>query len=510
MIAIGLRYLTRYSVATNAAGQRAEWPPHFGRVFMAMAAAHFEGDSEPSERAALEWLEAAEPPSMCASDADERSLVRTYVPVNDEHNGIFRRGRQDRAFPRARPHDDSVYFIWNAVPPAGIRAALELVCAKVTRVGHSSSAVQMWVVSEGQEPDPNWHPASGAGDLRVRIAGAGTLRSLERDFNGASIQSYNEMAESIEFAKGGIKTRLKREIAAAFPAGRPALRRPQLVNWQGYRRPVAFEPATEIACGPFDDDMVVLSKLEGSALGLESTLQLTAALRNGLMAAAGQPVPEWLSGHDESGSPSQKPHLAFFPLPFVGAEYADGHVMGLGIAVPREFSGARDEELRRHLGPFFFDADTGEERGIVLWKSGVWKWRMEREKRERPPLSLQRLTWTRPSRFWASVTPVVLHHYPKKRDGDVERIVREAFASALYPEPEWVGTRSVSLVQGAGHAMAAPPFTEGGANLCRHQTHIVARFATGVRGPMLVGRGRYRGYGLMKPVREEEAQAWMH
>ena len=57
MIALGLRYLTKYAVATDLARQRPEWPPHPGRVFMAMAAAFFEGGSDPAERVALEWLE---------------------------------------------------------------------------------------------------------------------------------------------------------------------------------------------------------------------------------------------------------------------------------------------------------------------------------------------------------------------------------------------------------------------------------------------------------------------
>jgi CRISPR-associated protein Csb2 len=519
---IGIRYLTQYAAATNPAGQRAEWPPHFGRVFMAMAAAHFESESDSAERIALEWLEAAEPPCMRASDADERTAVRTYVPVNDEHKGIFGRPRQDRAFPRARPHDECVYFIWDAAPPAEIRGALESVCAKVTRVGHSSSAVQMWVVPQGQEPKANWLPTPGSGDLRLRVTGAGTLRSLEKDFNATAIQEYEEVAELAASAKGREKARLKREIEARFPEGRPERRWPHLVHWQGYSRPAATEQRAEVVDGPFDPEIVVLAKIDGPALGLESTLQLTTALRNCAMDAAGNPVPEWISGHDGSGMPSQRPHLAFFPLPYVGFEYADGHVMGLGIAIPRDVNdppGTRAQRLRACLGPLFFNTESGEEREIRLWRNGyrpmaggrtpIWEWRLGREKRERPPQSLQRLNWTRPSRVWASVTPVVLHHYPKKRDGEVERILREAFVSALYPDPEWVGTRSVSLVAGAGHAMAQPPFTEGGASLCRYQTHVVARFATPVRGPLLVGRGRYRGYGLLKPVTDEEAEQWM-
>jgi CRISPR-associated protein Csb2 len=364
----------------------------------------------------------------------------------------------------------------------------------------------MWVVPRGEEPEPNWVAGPGLQEVRLRVPAAGTLRSLEMAFNGESIEAYDGLAEAVGVANGKEKTRLKNKLQTRFPEGRPEWRRPQLAHWQGYGRPVAGSDESSVYEGPFDENLIVLNKAEGSMLGLESTLQLTGALRNAAMQAAGEHVPEWLSGHDLTGAPSRYPHVAFFPLPYVGFVHADGHVMGLGMAIPRVLrparNGAREQELRRVLGRFFFDPESGEERNIVLWRKG-WRWMLEREKRERPPVSLRRLSWTKPSRLWASVTPVVLHHYPKKRDGDVERIVKEAFVSALLPEPEAVTIRSVSRVPGAGHAMGLPPFTEGGTELCRYQIHVEARFGRLVRGPMLVGLGRFRGYGLFRPVERE-------
>jgi CRISPR-associated protein Csb2 len=502
MIALGVRYLTKYAVATNLAQQQPEWPPHWGRTFMAMTAGYFEGGEGVGERAALEWLEGAPAPSMYASDADERSSVRVYVPANDEHGGILRRVRQDRSFPCARPHEECVYFIWSCEPSAEVREALVNLCRKVTRIGHSSSAVQMWVVPEGQEPSPNWIPGDAVTGERMRVTESGTLQMLEAAFNGKAIAEYDSLSEVMEAAKGKQKAALKREIRARFPAGAPGFQRPVLTAWQGYGRKRESESAAEVD-GPFDDDFVVLTKYEGMTLGLESTLQLTGALRDAAMKAAGEP-PEWLSGHDSDGAPTTENHAAFFPLPYVGFEHADGHVMGLGIALPRRLRNSA--ELRRALGPLFYDLGSGSERMVTLWRNhagkAIGRWELQRETRELPPISLRRLTWTRPSRVWASVTPVVLHHYPKRRDGDVERIVREAFHSALVPEPEEVRIGPVSAVEGAGHAMGMPPFTEGGAKLCQYQTHVQARFAQAVRGPLLVGRGRFRGYGLLRPVVE--------
>ena len=176
--------------------------------------------------------------------------------------------------------------------------------------------------------------------------------------------------------------------------------------------------------------------------------------------------------------------------------------MGVAIAIPRDLgvaNEARDAALRRVIGPLLF-RDNGEDREVTLWRSGAaWKWKLQREKRDYPPLTLRAKTWTRPARRWASVTPVVLHHYPK-RGHDVQRILLQAFESAGLPRPVETRVQSVSLLEGAGHAKAMPEFTGGGEDLCRYQVHTVVTFPLPVEGPVLAGRGRFRGYGLFRPL----------
>ena len=61
MLAFGIRYLNGFVAARATPDSReAEWPPHPGRVFMALAAAHFQTGADVRERAALLWLEALE------------------------------------------------------------------------------------------------------------------------------------------------------------------------------------------------------------------------------------------------------------------------------------------------------------------------------------------------------------------------------------------------------------------------------------------------------------------
>src|SRR5579872_141686 len=154
---------------------------------------------------------------------------------------------------------------------------------------------------------------------------------LEDNFNGPAIQEHDSLSAALAGTKGKQKAALKSALEAKFPNGQPVYRRPVLVNWQGYGRKRAADQAEAVVEGPFDEDFIVLAKFEGMVLGLESTLQLTGALRDAAMKAVGSP-PEWLSGHDLTGSPSLENHAAFFPLPFVGSDHADGHVLGLGIA----------------------------------------------------------------------------------------------------------------------------------------------------------------------------------
>jgi CRISPR-associated protein Csb2 len=371
----------------------------------------------------------------------------------------------------------------------------------------------MWLAEDTATPEAEWLPDDLAvqGE-RFRTAERGTLQYLEREFNGAARAKYAEMAEALDVAKGKEKTLLKKAMATAFPGGEPGSPDPKLTRWAGYvPRRDEREPEEKPLRGFFDKEhVVVLGMVKGERLGLESTLQLTGALRNAAMNAAGVSLPELLSGHTADGHPSRKPHVAFFPLPFVDAEHADGHVLGLAIAIPREAD--RDAEVRRALGALLF-REGGEDRMIHLWKSPgkdaggakVWDWRLQRSARDEPRAALRLQPWTRASRFWASVTPIVLHHYPKKnREGSVVEIVGEAFESAGLPRPLRVAVQPVSYFRGVGHVLEMPEFSEGGEGLCRYQTHVVVEFERLVEGPVLVGRGRFRGYGLCRPVRGED------
>src|ERR1700757_1987720 len=132
------------------------------------------------------------------------------------------------------------------------------------------------------------------------------------------------------------------------------------MRWEGYRE-AKHDWSLPVIEGPFDPRLIVLYKeSECRTLGLETTMQLTGALRNAAMKSLPHgESPEWLSGHRPDGSATLKPHVAFVPLPFVDARYADGHILGMAIVVPKSVA---SNDARQNLGPLLFNPETGDER----------------------------------------------------------------------------------------------------------------------------------------------------
>jgi len=483
MFAIGIRYLCGWAMATDTADRlKAEWPPHPDRVFMALAAAHFETDGGPEEYEALKRLSGLGPPSISASGARPRQVVTTFVPVNDDVSPISKKGRpmmpsgslaigrdrQPRSFPVTIPDSDEVFLIWDRDVSNAERCILDALCRKVAAVGHSASLVQMWA-TEAPSGSRTLIPVSRLGTPhRLRVPDGDRLETLSASY--------------------------KDEL------------RPTTAVWHGYGSPNPEPKPPDIPGSVFDPALIVLSRVDGRPIGLESTLQLTEALRGAIMKSH-QPErpPDWISGHDgPDGPPLRSSHLAFIPLPHVGRTHADGRLMGVALVVPKSIP---PEEVLRELSGFLYEANANKPAERSLFDGRFFEWRIALEDREEPPWSLRQETWTAPSERWGSVTPVVLDRYPKGKNADaraaeIEATIRKACENIGLPEPADVVVSPSPPFVGVPHARAFPPFCRPGGSK-RFHIHAVLRFAEPVRGPILVGAGRYRGYGLFRPLGSE-------
>ena len=99
------------------------------------------------------------------------------------------------------------------------------------------------------------------------------------------------------------------------------------------------------------------------------------------------------------------------------------------------------------------------------------------------------------SRPWSS-TAISM----ERTDGSAAESVKDACSHIGLSRPLKVLLHPVSLVEGVPHAREFPQLTrkrDGGRQM---HAHAVVIFDEPVAGPVLLGAGRFRGYGLCRPM----------
>jgi CRISPR-associated protein Csb2 len=178
-------------------------------------------------------------------------------------------------------------------------------------------------------------------------------------------------------------------------------------------------------------------------------------------------------------------------------------LLGLALAIPRD---APSIELARCLNPLLFE--DGLPRRFSLPIARLGNCELEADDRSDSRFALQPETWTaidRPSRRWSTVTPIALDRHAKSDTPatEIEATIAASCERIGLPRPADVILSPVSLFVGAPTAGEMPRLerkADGGR--IRH-THAILTFAEPVVGPVLIGAGRYRGYGLCRPIPEE-------
>ncbi|GIW72468.1 MAG: type I-U CRISPR-associated protein Cas5/Cas6 [Planctomycetota bacterium] len=512
MLAIEVEYLTGLVRAARYEDlDQPEWPPQPDRLFSALVCAWAEAGEDRAEHQALLWLERLPPPELAAPRASRRDVVAVYVPPNDmsvkgKPGGRIPKGaalkssltvlpqmrtnRQPRSFPAVCPEHPVVYFLWpQARAGTEIREALQRLASRVSYLGHSSSLVRVAVRCDGQDPlPPATHLPSPAGTMALRWVYEGRLAEL--------CAGYRRAAEA--------------------NAGRPD---DQKITWRpppgiafGYELvSEAAAPAQPPPESVFGEHWYVFADSGGRLPALTAFAHIAAAMRRALQSHAGDPVPEVLSGHAPDGSPSQSPHLAIAPLADVGWEHSSGRLLGLGVILPRALEGARHAPERaavlRALASFARSAGGHGE--LRLGRRGLWRLAHEPAPTRH---SLRPHRYCRPARRWATVTPIVLDRFPKEKDGaDAAAIVAAGCERIGLPRPCSVALYKHSAVRGAPSAWpsrGAPSWSDwslpGDSPLrSRCRRHAVLEFDRPVRGPVILGAGRYQGFGLCLPLEVE-------
>lgn len=539
MLSIQVELLTGKYVATRFNDRaRAEWPPHPARLFSAAVAAWADADEpDDRERAALRWWEEQGDPTVSCSwgtDCSERAGVTHYVPGNDAQvvgrdlSSTYRklreaidaasvvdagdqtalaaaeraaakarskaaddsakaavgrapegarrilpdeRDRQARIYPTTIPADDRVVYRW---PTADADSAhvpvLDGLVARIGRLGHSSSFVAVSVVDIDADDTLVPHETGG---VALRVASPGQLDALEAAFR----------------VHGSTEPRI-------LPS--------RIMNY----RESDTRAVTPIA-SVFGQDWLVLELAGRARFTLRDSLALARAVRGALLHHSDlDPAPEILSGHQPGPSlptpATSRAHVAIVPLPFAGHQHADGLVRAIALVVPRAVDASDRDHVERAVGAWM-----GAGGGIQLGARGTIQ--TSPADLIDAAASAQPSRWCQAARRWVSVTPIALdrnpgnlrHRDPARRD-EAERAAEDIVATACehvgLPSPISVTIHTDPLVRGSASIRSFPTYAVQRGRVQRVLVHAEIEFLEPVVGPVLVGAGRYVGYGLCLPA----------
>jgi len=471
--------------ARTPASSDPDWPPQPDRVFSALVAAWGARGKQSDEHRALKWLETLPaPPELAASGGFARTRATVFVPPNDPQTGRVgdptviptARRRQPRRFPAYRPDDPVVRLIWRAAEADGeILTALNALAADTPYIGHSASLTRCRF-STGNAPE-------ATAPVRRQIY-RGRLAELERVY------------EARERPSPGNEVRID--------------------TVSGDERPR----------GVFADRWLVLEHVGGEMPDLRAAAVIGKALRDVLMAGYKRTIgetaiPAIVSGHNPDGSPLREPHLAIAPLAFLGSPYADGRVFGFGLIPPGEAELLDDADFQNAVKAIAPRNDNEDRRELPL-KSSCLTFTPSGGGTKR---SLDPSPYVATARTWATCTPIVLDRHLKssgnaERDREMCTLIAQACRNIGLRAPARVcnDEEGEELAIAAGKhsavigAPSAYPSARGPAWLRwrlpktfadRQLTHAVLRFEAPVRGPVILGAGRFVGLGLCRALDPE-------
>jgi len=459
-----------------------EWPPQPDRIFSALVASWGVRGESDDEARALEWLESLPPPRIRAGDVSHRSVVVSFVPPNDPRSDLKKnarwvlpqlRGRQPRTFPAARLHDPLVRLIW---PDAGVDsqtlALLNQVAADTSYVGHSASLTRCrFAASHGE----------GSGDATPR----------RRVYPGRLAELRNAFT-----------------IGRRPDPGSPVI--------EALREPPFF------AVGQFSDSWLVLEHVGGVMPDIRAAALVAKCIHKAILSGYARiglsdQIPEFISGHTSDGKPTSAVHISLVPLTFTGFAFADGHLLGFAIVPPRDSQILQDQIFLRALRSIApLDEHSGR-RVMTVYGAGGEESRHSFEIRLSPTLEFSRHSlnprlYTAMGRSYATVTPIVLDRHVRgkgqARQEEIERLIADACVRTELPRPSRVVAYKHSTFEGVPSAWpsgSAPDWTRWRlpkAFSSRQLTHAVLTFDEPVKGPVIIGAGRFIGMGLFRPFRE--------
>lgn len=439
---------------------RGEWPPSPSRVFAALIAADGTGQRcRVTDGSELEFLEQLDPPVIHADPSPSHQKLQTRYVVRQHGRAekathqeyVARAGVPVHPGIRVSLKHPHVAYIYDAEVPSRVLTALQRRAARVGYLGAADSPVHVRVSAmkpdrfsgeKGFVPDPE-------GDVRISVPRAGCT------------QVWDSLYES--WCERGV------DVARSHY---PALR-----YQVPYRSP---EAATdEVALG----FVAVWLRLRASVSG-RRIAALTSLFKKAVLAQYdrihGEP-PAVLHGH---GHARRGYELArYLALPDAGFPRSRGRIHGLALWLPPEC----EPEIVQHVRTA--TRSIRQLRGAGL-DVDVHPWDGE----ERPRAARPDRWEEESSRRWATAFPAIHERYGPLTLAEVARWC----AHAGLPQPVAFRSDRHPLVHGG--VDLAPGEVDRPNRPSRPYSHIELVFAEPISGPVVIGAGRQRGFGLCVPV----------
>ncbi len=436
-----------------------EWPPAPSRLLAALVAA--DGTRERcrvTDGSELEWFEQLPAPAIHAhADPWHQVLQPRYVvehkgsPERSTHQEYLgRKGASVRPGVRVTPRRPYIVYSWDAECAPRMVAALQRRAARIGYLGAADSPVRIRVGDQLPEsaaaeddvflPDPD-------GDTVVSVPLAGDVRILDA--------MYDQWTE-----RGATVAR------SQFPA---------LHHPAAYRSPRAAAP---------DESGTVVAWLRlATAVSGRRVATLTALFKKAVLSQHqrihGEP-PSVLHGHGLGTSAYEI--ARFLALPDAGYRRSRGRVHGLALWIPPGCDDvmrwrARDAALaiRRLIGP-------GVNVSVAPWEN------------EDRPFAANPRRWHRSSRCWVTAFPAI---HERRGSLDLAEVSRWCAHAGLPAPIRFRSTRS-PLIRGGVDLAPVEVNRPGRPGL--PYSHVQLWFEKPVPGPVVIGAGRQRGFGLCVPV----------
>ena len=461
--------------AVTGRAEAGEWPPSVARLLAAFVAADGMGDDcRFTSDAELEFLEGLGPPVIHADATphhqtlEPRFVVQAFKSVgkirkeypSNHQEYPARKGALVRSGVRVAVEHHKVVYVWHDADPASWLDSLRLRAARIGYLGCADSPVRVRVATSLDDGETNalhaYHPRAD-GTCMVSVPRPGHhLAALK-----AAYESWLTDGPSV--------------ARSQFPVLR------NLVAYAGPDDALDEDEAGAV---------VAWLRLEPGVAGrriADVTAALKAATMSRYQRLFGDPLPRELHGHGFNGTGFEI--ARFLALPNVGYDHSDGRILGAAVWLPRSCERAVVERVRAAARSL--DLLRGPK-----FEVKVAPWRGDGPHTARPS------RWRQKSATWVTAVPAIHERFGRLDLQELRRWCRHAGL----PEPAAFRRTRVPLVRGA--LDLHPSEVERGGLRNDHAkpySHLVVRFTEAVRGPVVIGGGRSRGFGLCIPRSAESA-----